>query len=364
MKTKAIIGAIIAVGIVVIGSVYFMTSTPAHATTSTNTGLTTDAVSQGNTSTSNANNTNSNSNANSSNVNSNSTATTNNSNNQKNNNNNENNSASHTSAQQSNSNNNHINNNQSNNNSQAQSQPKEQQALAPKPTAPTITSTGNFADIINGATYMSGTIDGVGVVIPLKGGHVVNNLLVLPEYYTSRLNETFTAKIASLGNNNFDLYEYYNGKNTAIFKLKYDVNQGGLPSLGGTFTHTGSNEVTGITFNLVNNNYAGQLQAMPFYHTNIAGTPVTIAPAGPNGWNYSEHYSGDNNPFTLKIDYNITGKNYRLGLEETYNGQKTGEYLLNPISGTNNYSGVFIAHPGTPKAKSYNVTLTGSLNPM
>ncbi|MGL4656174.1 MAG: hypothetical protein ACRCWM_09875 [Sarcina sp.] len=358
MKTKAIISAIIVVGVVAIGSIYFMTSKPAHATTTTNTGLTTNNLDSANT--------NSKNNTTSSNINSNSLATgtnsnsqqssktnENNSNNQQNVNTNENNSANQSNTQQNNS-----TNNQANNNSQTQT--KQQ----PSSTATTaITSTGNFADIINGANYMSGTINGVDVVIPLQGGHVINNLLVLPEYYTSRLNETFTVKIASLGNNNFDMYEYYNGQNTAIYKLKYDVNNGGLPSLGGTFTHTGSNEVTGITFNLVKSDYAGQLQAMPFYHTNIAGSSVLIAPSGQNQFQYSEHYSGDSNAFTLSYDYNITNKNYQLGLKESYNGQTTGEYLLNPINGTNNYSGVFISHPGTSQSKTYNVTLTGSLNP-
>lgn len=109
--------------------------------------------------------------------------------------------------------------------------------------------------------------------------------------------------------------------------------------------------------------YSGELHSLPFYHTNIAGTSVLISPSGQNQSELIENYAGDSNSFILKYDYTITNADYQLGLDETYNGKKTGEYLLNPISGTNNYSGVFISHPGTPQSKTYNVTLTGSLSP-
>ena len=334
MKSKAIIGTIIAVGIVVIGAVYFMTSTSTN-TTSTNTGL-------------NANNLN---NASTTNMNSNSSTATNSSSqtnmNTNSNNANNQNKDIHTSNQPANTNNN-----------QAQTAP------APKPVAPkpTInTGTGDFADIISGANYMSGSIDGTQIVIPLQGGHVVNNMLVLPEYYTSKLNETFTAKIASLGDNNFTLYEYYGDTNTAIFKLKYHANEA-EPSLSGTFTHTGSNDVTGISFNLVSTNMAPPVMQMPFYHTNINGAQVTIIPS-PNSSKFYEKYSGDSNLFTLNYNYSSYNKNYQVQLDESYNGQKTGEYLLNQIHNTNEYTGVFITKPGTSSSKTYNVTLTGNLHP-
>ncbi|MGL5575061.1 MAG: hypothetical protein ACRDCW_05840 [Sarcina sp.] len=345
MKTKAIIATIVIVGIIVIGSIYFMTSTPAHASINSTVGVNSSSTNPTSATPSKINSSNATTNQNNSNATATPSVTASN-----NNNNNNNNQSNANSPQQSANNTENAPANQSNNNSQQAS-------------TPAITSTGNFADIVNGASYMYGTINGVGVVIPLQGGHVVNNLLVLPEYYTSRLNETFTAKIASLGNNNFDLYEYYNGKNTAIYKLKYLTNNGGAPTLGGTFTHTGSNAVTGITFNLINSEYAGPLQAMPFYHTNIAGTSVTIAPSAQNQFQLTEYYAGDSNAFTLKPNYNITNKNYQFGLDETYNGKVTGQYLLNPINGTSNFNGIFIAHPGTSQSKTYNVTLTGSLNP-
>ena len=156
-------------------------------------------------------------------------------------------------------------------------------------------SNGNFADIVNGSNYMEGNINGVGIIIPLVGGKVVNNQLVLNEYYTSRLNEVFTAKISSIGDNNFILYEFYNGEHTATFRLRFFNNQG-QQSLGGTFTHVGSNEVTGITFNLVNNQACSLMTDYPFYEGTVGGTNVTIVSV-PSTNSWIEKYSGDNNAF-------------------------------------------------------------------
>ena len=330
MNSKGIIGTIVVVGIVVIGAVYFMTAKPANASIASNAINSSAATtSPQNTNADLNNNTNAQTQSNSSKINS----------NQNNNINTSNNNAS----------NNQVNN-------------TPVKPASAKVATPAINNgTGNFADIMTGANYMTGSIDGTQIIIPLQEGHVVNNLLVLPEYYVNRLGETFTAKIASLGNNNFKLYEYYGNKNTAIFDLKYHANEG-ESTLGGTFTHTGSNAVTGITFNIVNPNSGGALMAMPFYHTVINGTAATITNKIGTG-NYYEKYAGDNNLFTLNYNYNITGKNYQIGLVESYNGKTTGEYLLNPIGTTGNSKGIFITHPGTSKSQTFNVTLTGNLSP-
>ncbi|MGL5069332.1 MAG: hypothetical protein ACRC6T_16250 [Sarcina sp.] len=347
MNSKGIIGTIVVVGIVVIGAVYFMTAKPANASTASN------AINSSAATTS-PQNTNANTNLN----NNQNTQTQSNASKVSSNESNQNNSSKANSNQNNNINTNTSNNNASNN--QANNTP-----VKPAPAkiaTPAINNgTGDFADIMTGANYMTGSIEGTQIIIPLQEGHVVNNLLVLPEYYVNRLGETFTAKIASLGNNNFKLYEYYGNKNTAIFDLKYHANEG-ESTLGGTFTHTGSNAVTGITFNIVNPNSGGALMAMPFYHTVINGTAATITNKIGTG-NYYEKYAGDNNLFTLNYNYNITGKNYQIGLVESYNGKTTGEYLLNPIGTTGNSKGIFITHPGTSKSQTFNVILTGSLSP-
>ncbi|WP_297522118.1 hypothetical protein [uncultured Clostridium sp.] len=343
MNSKGIIGTIVVVGIVVIGAVYFMTAKPANASTN-------NAMNTSNATTSPQ--------ATSSNLNNNESTQA------------QNNSSNTNSNQNSNTNtpNNNTSNNQANNsNGSGQTNNVQAKPIAtpPKPAPvkvvkPAINNgTGNFADIMTGANYMTGSIDNTQIIIPLQGGHVVNKLLILPEYYVNRLGETFTAKIASLGNNNFKLYEYYGSENTAIFNLKYHSDNS---ELAGTFTHAGSNEVTGITFNIVNSEYGGTLMKMPFYHTVINGTAVTITNKIGSG-GYYEKYAGDNNLFNLAYNYNITGKNYQTGLVESYNGKESGEYLLNPIGNTGNSKGVFITHPGTSESQTFNVTLTGSLSP-
>lgn len=213
-------------------------------------------------------------------------------------------------------------------------------------------SNGNFADIVNGSNYMEGSINGVSIIIPLVGGKVVNNQLVLNEYYTSRLNEVFTAKISSIGDNNFILYEFYNGEHTATFKLRFFNNEG-QESLGGTFTHAGSNEVTGITFNLISNQACSLMTDYPFYEGTVGGTNVTIVSV-PSTNSWLEKYSGDNNVFQLNYDWNV-GKTLdgidtenKLILRESFNGKTTGYYILNtpydPSEYKNyNYTGYFIS---------------------
>lgn len=350
MNSKGIIGTIVVVGIVVIGAVYFMTAKPANA--STNNANTSQNALNSNATTTSPQNSNLNNNGN--------TQGQNNSSQTNSNGNNNINSSSSNQA------NNDNNGGQTNSTSVNQVQ----DPTPAKVVTPTINNgTGNFADIMTGANYMTGSIDGTQIIIPLQGGHVINNLLVLPEYYVNRLGETFTAKIASLGNNNFKLYEYYGNKNTAIFDLKYHSQQY-EPTLAGTFTHSGSNEVTGITFDIINNNIAPPLMSMPFYHTVINGTPVTVLGKDNSDGGYYEKYAGDSNLFNLKVNYNYyngTKPKYQQELIESYNGKETGEYLLNETNNgqrnNGDCTGVFISHPGTSESQTFNVTLTGSLSP-
>ncbi|MGL4989831.1 MAG: hypothetical protein ACRC57_01520 [Sarcina sp.] len=227
-----------------------------------------------------------------------------------------------------------------------------------------VKSTGDFADIVNGANYMIGSINGTNIIIPVKNGQVVNNQLVLPEYYTSEPNETFTAKISSLGNGNFILYEFYNGQNTATFKLKYNNNQEGMQTLSGTYTHAGSSSVSGITFYLNGAQFEG-MASMPFYHGIVDGTPVRFIMDGTQSMKYIEYYEGDNNSFILTQDWNILrNTDYDIGFTESYNGNTTGEYLLK-YDGQNytQLTGVYIKKPGTPQQQSFPVTFTGNLSP-
>lgn len=222
-------------------------------------------------------------------------------------------------------------------------------------------STDDFSDIINGANYMDGTINGVNIIIPLVGGKIVNNQLILTEYYTSRLNEKFTLKISSIGNNNFIAYEFYNGEHTGTFKLKYFSNQS---SLAGTFTHVGSNKVTGVRFNIWNSYNSGPEKGYPFLKGVVAGNNVLITTTGFSTW--SEKYTGDNNIFKLSYNYNVPNKFHGVNTEnktpiqESYNGKVTGYYIFNRSISNKNYTGYYISLSNN---NVYPFTFKGSYSP-
>ncbi|WP_297632748.1 hypothetical protein [uncultured Clostridium sp.] len=214
--------------------------------------------------------------------------------------------------------------------------------------------TGNFASIVNGAKYFSGNIEGDTIIIPLNDGTVVNNQLILKEYYVDRLNEVFTLKIDSEGNNNYTFYEYYNGVNTGIFKLKATSSIGEI-SLHGTYSKPGSDNVIGISLQAYTNE-----ESYPFMCGIVNNTPVTFIP-GVNYGGYYEKYAGDNNLFNINYNYQEKSQKYNAYFNEEFEGKITGEYELNISKNGKQMSGVYI--PASNKNVSYPVTLIGSFTP-
>lgn len=224
-------------------------------------------------------------------------------------------------------------------------------------TTSTIHSTGNFSDIINGNSYLIGTIEGDTIIIPLKNGVINNNQLILHEYYVDKLDETFTLKVDSLGNNNFIMYEYFNNINTGIFKLKCTPTAY-CSNLSGTFSKPGSNEVLGIKFYSFTR---GSTANYPFFNGIVNGTPVTFAQTA-NSSGFFEKYSGDNNVFNLKFDYTENPNNgYTNILIESFNGKITGQYDLNSYNNGEILKGFYI--PSSNSKIKYPVTFTGSFTP-
>lgn len=214
--------------------------------------------------------------------------------------------------------------------------------------------TGNFSSIVNGAKYFSGNIEGDTIIIPLNDGTVINNQLILKEYYVDKLNEVFTLKIDSEGNNNYTFYEYYNGVNTGIFKLKATAVPGEV-SLHGTYSKPGSNSVIGISLQA----YTRE-QSYPFDCGIVNNTPVTFTP-GANYGGYYEKYAGDNNLFNINYNYQTKAQKYNAYFNEEFEGKITGEYELNISRNGKQMSGVYI--PASNKNVEYPVTLTGSYTP-
>lgn len=221
-------------------------------------------------------------------------------------------------------------------------------------------STGNFSDIIDGNTYLTGNIEGDTIIIPLNNATIVNKQLILNEYYVDRLNEKFTLKVSSLGNNNFIMYEFFNGVNTGIFNLK-SINSQYSSTLSGTFSKPGSNKVIGIQ--LSSNQSASKY---PFFKGYINGTQVTlIHSSNPYGFSneFLEKYAGDNNIFNLSYIASGPNNNFQFPLAESFDGRTTGEYELNYIDNYTGLSGFYIKAPVTKNSIKYPITLTGSYTP-
>lgn len=217
--------------------------------------------------------------------------------------------------------------------------------------------TGNFSDIINGDKYLIGSIEGDTIIIPLKSGVIKNNQLILPEYYIDKLNETFTLKIDSLGNNTFTMYEYFDNMNTGIFKLKCSTSSHNT-IFSGTFSKPNSNVVVGIKFSSINGETTSNY---PFFNGVVDNTPVTFAQTI-NSSGFFEKYSGDSNLFNLKYDYNQKHDNsYAIILNESFDGNITGQYELNSFNNGEILKGFYI--PSSNKKIKYPVTFTGSFKP-
>ncbi|MGL5416733.1 MAG: hypothetical protein ACRDAU_13790 [Clostridium sp.] len=221
-------------------------------------------------------------------------------------------------------------------------------------TTPQNNGTGDFAGILSGAKYFVGNIEGDTIIIPLNNGRVVNNQLILNEYYLDRLHEVFTLKIDSLGNNNFTFYEYYNGQNTGIFKLKLSSSSY-AETLSGTYSKPGSNNLVGISLQAYLNN-----NAYPFYCGTVNGTPVTLV-QNSNSGGYYEIYAGDNNVFNLSYAPQVQQPTNGIAYTESFNGKTTGLYKLSFSNDGTQMSGSYV--PSSNPNVSYPVTFRPSFAP-
>ena len=214
-----------------------------------------------------------------------------------------------------------------------------------------------FSELINKDGLLYGTVsNGADIIIPCSEGIIENRELVVPEYYTSRPWEKFTDYIQANGGSSYTIYEYYEGKQTGLFKLK-DSNG----ELIGEFTHISNNAKSTAKFEEKPNVDRGNLARKPFYIGVIGQTAVTLTNCF-NG-SYTEYYHGDKHLFEVKKVNNTANNNYSIQLNEYYKGKLTGEYLLNNV-GNDTYTGVFVAHPNSSKSVTTTVGLTGSNSPL
>ncbi|MGL5646315.1 MAG: hypothetical protein ACRDDY_00565, partial [Clostridium sp.] len=172
-------------------------------------------------------------------------------------------------------------------------------------------------------------------------------------HYLNKPFEQFTYYVSNTCNKPIDgphknpeytMYEFYNGVNTAIFKLNFQgaAIYGGLC---GTFEHIGSDKIYQCDGPFINPNGNSQsFSELPYYNGSINGTLVTLAQTNTQNV-FAEKYSNDNNIFTvtkIPMPSQFKNDNYKYALEETFNGNVTGLYLLNINHNTKNLTGIFM----------------------
>lgn len=229
---------------------------------------------------------------------------------------------------------------------------------------------GKFGDLVepmnqeastsmpNGPMFLQLTVvvNGQNVVLDIDVTNVsyLGNILILKGHYLNKPFEQFTYYVSNTSskpvdephkNPEYTMYEFYNGVNTGIFKLNFQgaAIYGGLV---GTFEHVGLNETYQCSGPFINPNGpdGDYLGAFPYYNGYVNNTKITFARTNVNT-TFKEKYINDSNTFTVgqvPMPEKFKDKNYKFALEEYYNGQSTGLYLLNISNSTDQLNGIYI----------------------
>ena len=233
----------------------------------------------------------------------------------------------------------------------------------------------------NGPMFLQLTvvINSQNVVLDIDVTNVgyVGKLLVLKGHYLNKPFEQFTYYVSNTSTTAVDgphtkpqytMYEFYNGVNTAVFKLTFQgaANYGGLT---GTYNHVGSDKTYQCQGPFINPNppSGDYLGAFPYYNGLVNNTKVTLATTNVNT-TFKEKYVNDSNTFSVNevpMPTQFKHDDYQFALEESYNGQITGLYLLSLTNSNDELNGIFIPrHNGSFNVQNYlAVTLSPSLSP-
>lgn len=179
----------------------------------------------------------------------------------------------------------------------------------------------------------------------------LGKLIVLKGHYITKPFEQFTYYVSNTCNKPIDgphkkpeytMYEFYNGVNTGIIKVNF---QGAAVYGGfvGTFEHVNPKETYPCQGPVIQLGPSG-LGGLPYYNGSVAGTNVTLATTSAQQF-FDEKYANDNNIFTVGVvpmPSQFKDKNYKYALEENFDGNTTGIYLLNMNPDTKNLNGIYI----------------------
>ncbi|WP_297523161.1 hypothetical protein [uncultured Clostridium sp.] len=255
------------------------------------------------------------------------------------------------------------NNTTSNNNDNTQSSNNNINTNTTQSTFKMNLGNGKFDDLIQATSFLYGEVSNGARLVVNIGSTIVNNQLCGTEYYLNKPSEKFNVKISSVGDEKYAIYEFYNGVHTGTYIIN-----GASGTIPATYAHAGSNKTINATFysNNIEARHEFQLHGLmdnyPFYGGEVAGTQITWI--NTNNGNFEEYYNGDTNAFKIAQDENYSYQGeYSAAYTETYNGKKTGEYLLNYSSSTNEHTGKYIKYSNGVAGVSYNVTIKGSEKP-
>lgn len=216
----------------------------------------------------------------------------------------------------------------------------------------------DISNLIKQGSLLYGTVgNGIKIIIPCKDGIMVDNELVVPEYYIDKPWEKFTDHITIDNKGNFIITEFYKDKEIGKFNLK----QEGL-NLVGELTNIDDNTLSRAKFININkdNIQNGQLMKKPFYIGVVGNLAITLT----NEFNghYTGYYHGYKQLINIVKEENSSNSSYNIQLNEYLKGKLIGEYFLNNI-GNDTYTGIFIRYHNGVKSKKVTVGLTGSNSP-
>ena len=215
-----------------------------------------------------------------------------------------------------------------------------------------------ISDLMKQGSLLYGTVaNGTKIIIPCKEGVIVDNKLVVPEYYVNMPWKKFTDYITTDNKGNFIITEFYKDKEIGKFNLKQEGS-----NLVGSLENIGDNTLSKVEFTDISRSriQSGQLMKKPFYIGVVGKSAVTLTNE------FNDHYTAYYHGYKYLIDVvkqeNSSDSNYNIQLNEYWKGHFIGEYFLNNV-GNDTYTGVLIRYPNKPNPKKITVGLTASNSP-
>ncbi|WP_297632297.1 hypothetical protein [uncultured Clostridium sp.] len=225
--------------------------------------------------------------------------------------------------------------------------------------------TGNFSTLTNLINEENGFIQittPAGECTTITNLHREGKALVGTGYTVFLLNFPATFYINNLGNNKYEIHEFFDGKYVALYTGTYSSGN----EFSCTKTIIGTGGIVSCLFSIVQpNNYA--FTSSPYYVGTVGNTNVKMAVNG-QSFNVYEQYENDRNSFLLLPTAIVPNalKHYASNNTfiycETYN-TVTGYFFLTSSNNGNTLTGVYIRRLNNGYSNPELVSLNGATLP-